>query len=144
VGIDLERERERLTRVQTRLQDQKRELDARSNAVDREFRKLVNQKAAYRCPRCGLGVDGCFALGNPPPQTIAFAGYIRSRAGVLSRENENLGRALQRWSVQAKSLVDQKREFERNLESYKSQVGAKRSRRSPDEGLYFDDSVRKD
>lgn len=37
----------------------------------------------------------------------------------------------------------QNAEYNRRLDSYRTQLNAKRSRRSPDEGLFFDDSVQK-
>ena len=69
--------------------------------------------------------------------------YIRSEAAKLQRAAAELKASRQRPRNFSKSYSNQVRDYNSNSDSYNSQVNARRSRRSPDEGLFFDDSVKK-
>lgn len=107
--------------------------------IGRRRVEVASRLATWRCP-AGLTVQDCYA--NPPvhPEAAAFHVWYDSEVDRLDSRLRRVTIAKKRLDDFRKSLEARRRADEKAMRD-RQDPGAKKSRRSPSEGLFIDESA---
>ena len=136
---ELDEEGKSLAKSESWVASQQSEQDKKVQDIDRQMSSLNRRKAAWRCP-AGLSVDGCYAHPPVHREAVAFRAWYNTE---LDRLNELRRRArVSQGQLDEKKASNQarRRVYEQKLNDYRNS-SAKKSKRSPDEGLFIDESA---
>jgi chromosome segregation ATPase len=143
-----------LDREKSGLDDREAQLSKEKTKIKRQRAAVDRRKSRFRCS-AGLTIEGCLASPPVHPEVLAFIAWYRSQVKRLDSQRSNNStkmeklKSARRSNNVKRSRVDgmkssyqaQLRDLKVQKGAYQSATNALRSRRSPDEGLFIDESV---
>jgi hypothetical protein len=132
-------ERESLQRDESWLQGEYKKLVNEVQGIGRRRVEVASRLATWRCP-AGLTVEDCYAHPPVHPEAAAFRAWYNSEVDRLDSRLRRVTIAKRRLDDFRRSLESRRRDYEMALKDRKD-PGARKSKRSPSEGLFIDESA---
>lgn len=144
VLANINKEKAAVAKYDKWLTGEEKKLKREEGRVASERKSLNRQKARFRCPK-GYTLEACFARPPVCQSARAFKARYDTSMEKLDRESKKLRLESKKLEEKRKQLNQRRAKLNTDINNYNTDLKSlgQKSKRSPDEGLFIDESVPK-